>query len=431
LFSSKKISKLPHLFVEKISPSFIFNVPVQFLYYTMDINTDTSRINHYRGFPPSTRLILENFALKSISEIKPGDLIYVDSSTIDQVQNVKKYMYRGIIKEIRFTGQVFKIESLENQLYYTIKKEIRDYCRKKYSKINIEVLEENIEIIKCKQLKKGDMLLIPKHEQRKTNVKLRTKDFISTFSNYIRNEIPEFIDFSKELFRWFGYYLAEGMVLFTSDKRYDKKCRGISFTININEKKIAQEIICIGENVFDVKSKLIKIVDRNAYRINFYNTQLGELIYTLFNTGSSKKRIHNFLLSAPIVLLKELINGWLKGDGWICNSKDLIIGNTTSVELANQIYLILINLGELPALGRSAHINQNRIKARELGYYLRHDLYNIRLYKNKNRSHRKQTRNYVFSPILQTDYKFYEGYIYDIEMKNIKSFQANNILVKT
>jgi len=397
----------------------------------MNTYSDISKIKFYRGFPPNIKVIMENFTIRAISEIKAGDQIYVDSSITNQVQNVRKFMYRGIIKVLRCTGQVFKIESPEDQLFYAIRKEIRDNCRKKYGKINVKVLEENVEIIKSKQLKKGDLLLIPKHNQKKNKVRLRTRDFVNTISNYIRNEIPEILNFTKELFRWFGYYLAEGMVLFTSNKRYEKKCRGISFTININEKNLAKEIICIGEKIFGIKPKLIKIIDRHAYRINFYSTQLGELIYCLFDTGSSKKRIHNFLISAPNDLLKELINGWLKGDGWVCNIKDMIIGNTTSIELASQIYLILINLGELPALGLSAHKNQNRTKARELGYYIRHNLYNIRLYKNKNRSHRKQNKNYVFSPILEIDSKFYEGYIYNLELQNSKSFQANYVLVKS
>ena len=382
----------------------------------------------HQGFPPDIHVITEGFILKSISEVKTGNKIYVNSSTIEQVQNVKKIMYRGIINEIRCTGQIFKIGSPENQLYYAIKKEIRDYCRKKYGKLNIRVLEENIEILKSKQLKKGDILIIPKHKQIKKRLNLKTEEFISTFSNQIRNEIPKILSYTKELFRWFGYYLAEGMILFTSDKRYEKKCRGVSFTISINEKRLLKEIMFSGEEIFGVKPKLIEILNRNAYRINFYNTQLGELIYCLFNTGSSKKRIHQSLMSAPNELLRELINGWLKGDGWVCKANDLIIGNTTSIELAKQIYLILINLGELPALGLSAHKNQNRNKAREQGYYLRHNLYNIRLYKNKNRSHRKQNRNYVFSPILNINFKFYEGYIYKLKIKNSFSLQVNYIL---
>jgi len=394
----------------------------------MDIYPYISKSNLYQGFLPNNKVIKENFTITSISEIKVGDKIYVESSKTDQVKNVRKFIYRGIIKEIRCKGQIFKIESSELQSFYVIKKEIRDYCRKKYSKINLRVLEESVEILKSRQLKKGDMLIIPKHEEIKKGFKLKTKDFIRTFSNYIRNEIPEILNYSKELFKWFGYYLAEGMILFTSDKRYKKKCRGVSFTININEESLLKEIIYSGEHIFGIKPKVIKILTRNAYRINFYNTQLGELIYCLLNTGSSKKRIHPFLMSAPNELLKELINGWLKGDGWICNIRDIIIGNTTSIELANQIYFILINLGELPALGLSAHKNQNRNKAREQGYYLRHNLYNIRLYKNKNRSHRKQNRNYVFSPILNINFKFYEGYIYKLKIKNSFSLQVNYIL---
>ncbi len=265
----------------------------------------------------------------------------------------------------------------------------------------------------------------------KKNIELKTEDFVQTFSNNIRIKIPKNLYFTKQLFRWFGYYLAEGMILFTSDKRYKQKCRGVSFTIGINEKILLNDIICYGEEIFGIKPKVIKIPERNAYRINFYNTQLGELIFYLFNTGSSKKRIHPFLLSASDELLKELINGWLKGDGWVCNSRGTITGNTTSFELVNQIYFVLINLGELPNVGLSAHKNQNREKARELGYYLRHDLYSIRLHKNKNRSHRKQNKCYMFSPILNTKYKLYEGYIFNLELRNSYSFQANYFLVNT
>ncbi len=385
----------------------------------------------YQGFPSNIKVILENFNQKSISEIKAGDDIYINSSTTDQVQDVKKVMYRGMIKEIKCTGQVLKIESTENQKFYVIRKEIRDYCRKKYGKINLGELEKNIEILSSRQLKKGDFLLIPKHCQVKKNFELKTEEFVKTFSNNIRMKIPGNIHFSKKLFRWFGYYLAEGMILFTSDKRYKKKCRGVSFTIGINEKSLLNEIICSGDEIFGVKPKVIKIPERNAYRINFYNTQLGELIFYLFNTGSSKKKIHPLLLSASDELLKELIDGWLKGDGWVCNSRDVIIGNTSSIELANQIYFVLINLGELPAIGLSAHKNQNRAKARELGYYLRHNLYNIRLHKNKNRSHRKQNKFYVFTPILDINYKLYEGHIFNLELRNSRSFQANYVLVNT
>ena len=275
--------------MKKCHSLYVFIVLTHLIPYIMNNYPNISKNNLCQGFLPNIKVIMENFMVKPISEIKAGDKIYVDSSTTDQVQNVRKFIYSGPIKEIRCKGQFFKIKSLEKQLFFAIKKEIRDYCRKKYSKIKLRVLEENIEILKSRQLKNGDMLLIPKHKTIKNNFKLKTKDFITTFSNYIRNKIPEILNYTKDLFRWFGYYLAEGMILFTSDKRYEKKCRGVSFTISINEKSLLKEIICSGEEIFGVKPKVIEILKRNAYRINFYNTQLGELINCLFNTGSSKK----------------------------------------------------------------------------------------------------------------------------------------------
>ena len=194
--------------------------------------------NSCKGFPNNVKVILGNNTIKSISEIKVGDEIFVNSSTQDQVQYIKKTKYKGLIKDIRCAGQVFKIKSIENQKFYVIRKEIRDYCRRKYSKINLGVLEKNIEILSSGQLKNGDFLLIPKHHQINTKSKMKTAKFVNTFSNKIRMKIPGILDLTKQLFRWFGYYLAEGMILFTSDKRYHKKCRGVSFTIGINEKNL-------------------------------------------------------------------------------------------------------------------------------------------------------------------------------------------------
>ena len=106
-----------------------------------------SKNTHYKGFPSDIKVILGDYDSKSISEINAGDEIFVNSSKTDQVQDVKKVMYRGIIKEIRCTGQVFNVNSTENQKFYVIRKEIRDYCRKKYNKINLGVFEKNIEIL--------------------------------------------------------------------------------------------------------------------------------------------------------------------------------------------------------------------------------------------------------------------------------------------
>lgn len=380
------------------------------------------------GFLPEVRILMANYDLKLISKVRIGDKVFSYPSHVREVQDVMSSKFSGVIFQIRCKGQIIKVECTGDQQFFVVKKEIRDYCRKRYSRMKINILEKNIESIKSKQLRKGDILIILKHPSTQKAQVIDTDNFIFTHSNYLRYELPKQLKLTKGLFRWFGYYLAEGMVMFTTNKTYEKKCRGVSFTFNINEKILCNDLISIGKSIFNLSPKIIDFPERNGKRLEFYSTQLGEFMYSLFNTGSSNKKIHPFLISAPDNLLKELIGAWLSGDGWICNSKyhkGRITGNTTSAHLARQIYYILLNQGELPTIGISAHKNQNRKKAREMGFYLRHTLYSITLPKNIELCHRKQNQIMVFTPIYEINFRKFNGFIYNFKIRDINSFQVN------
>jgi hypothetical protein len=380
------------------------------------------------GFLPGVNVLTSEFRFKPISELKINDNIFSQPSFINKVHDVEKSKYSGNVIQIRCLGQIFNVECSNEQEFYAVKKEFRDYCRKKFSQIKIEVFENNIEIIQAKMLKKGDMLIIPKHSMKSDIKTIKTEDFIYSHSPKIRFILPNQINLTKKLFRWFGYFLAEGMVVYTSDKRFDKKCSGINFTINLKENYIFKDIVSTGKEIFHLNPRVIDFHDRNGRRVDYYSTQLGEMMFSLFNTGSSNKKIHPYLMMAQQDLLDELVIGWLAGDGWICNSKGkkgLVIGNTTSLQLANQIYIILINRGRLPSLNIAAHKNQNRTKAREMGFFLKHPLYSIILPKNLNVCRRKQNNYFIFTPISELKSRSYNGFIYNLRVKKTNSYQAN------
>lgn len=380
------------------------------------------------GFLPGVNVLTNEFRLKPISKLKINDKIFSHPSSINKVHDVEKFKFSGNVIEIRCLGQFSSVECSNEQEFFTVKKEFRDFCRKKYSRIKINVLEANIDKIQAKSLKKGDMLIIPKHSMESKIKTLKTEDFIYSHSSKIKFHLPNQIKLTKKLFRWFGYFLAEGMVVYTSDKRFDKKCSGINFSINLNENYIFKDIVSIGKEIFHLNPRIIDFHDRNGRRIDYYSTQLGELMFSLFNTGSSKKKIHPFLMKLQKDLLDELVIGWLAGDGWIHDSKGkkgIMIGNTTSLQLANQIYIILMNRGRLPSLNIAAHKNQNRTKAREMGFFLRHSLYSITLPKNLNVCRRKQNSYFIFTPISELKARNYNGFIYNLRVKKTNSYQTN------
>ena len=380
------------------------------------------------GFLPDVQIMTSNFNLKLISDIKIGEKLFSNPSTINEVKYNKQNNYLGDIFDIKCTGQVFSVKATKEQKFFGVKKEVRENCRKRYGRMVLGVIENNICLISVNNLKVGDMLIIPKNRANSAIKSIYTKQFISSFSNYIKVQIPSKLYLTKKLSRWFGLYLAEGTVNFTSDKRYIKKCSGVSFAINSNEVELCRELISSGKEIFNIIPRIREIPERHGRRLEYFSTQLGELMLSLFNTGSSNKKIHPYLMQSPQDFKKYLVDAWFEGDGWIdrsINQKGRKIGNTTSFQLANQLYMILINQDKLPGIYLSAHKGQNRKKAREMGFYLRNPLFGITLPQYKELCRRKQNNSMVFTPIKEIKKIFYNGPIYNLKVKDNNTFQCN------
>ncbi|KKL05261.1 hypothetical protein LCGC14_2607820, partial [marine sediment metagenome] len=381
-------------------------------------------------FTPDSKVLMSDFSFRRIDDVKVGEKVFADSSKVEKIEKIWSHNYNGIIKEIKCMGQHVPIKSTPNHLFYVVKKEIRDICKRRFGCIKLDLIMNNVQKLTADELKVGDMLLIPKNVNRNYIISyIKTADFIQTRTSNIRKWIPEKIIFNPRLFRFFGYYLAEGRVFFTSDKKYDKKPSGIDFTININENDIKKDIIEIGKEFFNLDASILDIPERNGCRISFFSTQMGELFLNLFNTGSSKKKICPLILNADDNNLRSLVYGWLKGDGWhyinIEKNINHRIGSSSSICLINQLYLILIRLGEMPRLGISSHKGQNRSSAEKRGFYLRHTNYKVYITKSKKGSPRKHDENYIYTPITEIKDKEYNGIVYNLSIENIHSYQVN------
>jgi Fe-S cluster assembly protein SufB len=380
------------------------------------------------GFLPDVQTTTSNFTLKPIAEIKIGEKVFSNPSCINEVKDIKQNNYVGDIFYIRCKGQVISVKATTKQKFFGVKKEIHEKCRKKYGRMEVGVFEKNISLINANDLKVGDMLIIPKNRTKNSIKSIYSKKFISSFSNYIKVQIPQKLFLTNQLSKWFGLYLAEGAITFTSNKKYERKCSGVSFTINSNEQKLFRELISSGKEIFNINPRVREFPERHGRRLEYFSTQLGELMFSLFNTGSSTKKIHPCIMQGPQNFLKGLVDAWLEGDGWIdrsINQKGRHIGNSTSFHLVNQLYMILINLDKLPGVYLSAHRGQNRKKAREMGFYLRNPLFGIQLPQNIERCHRKQNDLMVFSPIREIKQIYYNGPIYNLKVKDNNAFQCN------
>jgi hypothetical protein len=190
----------------------------------------------------------------------------------------------------------------------------------------------------------------------------------------INKEIKDKTDFSYEknpdFLRVLGLYIAEGSA------QNDGKNR-VTFSMNKNESNILNYINETIKNIFGL-SGFIKYRD-NKGEISFYEKRLADIFIDLGGKYAEFKRIHNKLLLIDPELQKEILNGWLIGDG--CINKNRQKGTTISRELAMQMFDICLRNNIIPSIRVSnGKIDKNGVN-HKIAYHILFTL---------NRSKKKQ-----------------------------------------
>ena len=138
-------------------------------------------------FTPDSKILMDNFLFKRIDQVEVGEKVFTGSSKTEEIEKVWVHNYNGIIKEIRCMGQYVTIKSTPNHLFYVVKKEIRDLCKRRYGRIKLNLISSSIQKIRADELKIGDMLLIPKNVNNKNIISyIKTTELIQTKTSNIR-----------------------------------------------------------------------------------------------------------------------------------------------------------------------------------------------------------------------------------------------------
>jgi len=308
------------------------------------------------------------------------------------------------------------------------------------------------EWVMASQVEKGDISVFPIYKKVKNVEHIDLKNFVSSkfYSKkyYItpRKEriyeknigIKRRINVSKDFCRLMGYYLAEGYA--TRDY--------VGFSFHKNESYYINDVKCLLKKIFGNYIK-IKETKRsiNELTITVYSKILSDffkMFYSKKPYRSYNKYIPKFMLDLPPIKQKEIFIGWWRGD----------IGCTTSIDLINQMKIILLRLKIIPTINlTSAHsINKRRIKTpnkingRKI--IAKHDVYNIgylcffdknldllelrEFKKFKSKLSRRKgyfDNNYVYLPITKIIKRKYSGYVYNLEVKDDNSYITENLAV--
>lgn len=350
-------------------------------------------------FPKETEILLPNGETEEIDKINVGEEIVDAYGEKVIVQEKFSHKYSGDIYKIKSGYNYKTVESTEDHPFLIIPKEKME-CRllsrkkKEYlclpnksscypcSKCDSKIENYKPEFIKAKNIKKGDYVklgtittirnveeidCIKKLPNKKYNIK---KDRIFLMGKGSGNTIgiPEKVILSKKIAKMFGFWLAEGS--FTTNcknknKEYIEKINGISFTFGhtLREKEYLDFCKKVLEEDFGItKGFCLSVADDSSKTLIISNKLLGQLFYNLFGNGSHNKKIPMDMMECDIEIQKEIIYGFILGDGHTrqtkrkCKNERFEINcSTVSKTLGNQLFLLLHRCGYSSSL--STYVN--------------------------------------------------------------------------
>ena len=358
--------------------------------------------------PPWQKVRTENEEFLEIEKIKEGDTLFGGKKVL---RKMSKPFNGDILK--------FKIQGTSESLELTPEhKVIRITGHKnKQEKRSLEELWNSKETVCANELQINDYLLIP------LGGKTQKTDFEWNNSGDRRRKDLKF-KVCPELYRYFGYYAAEGHINTSNGKP-----SGVVLSFNKDEMEtwIKDSLFCI-EKSFGIKCKVRRGPSPNVIQVFINSTTIAEFTkyYISGNARDKKKKLHQDLMTDEFSNQKELLTGWLRGDGGIeysTRNRVKLIGTSACIDLAKQMYTIALRCGLKPNF-------KQRTGAFDV-YFAGEDTANLGYFVpcNKFRSTRKVINNHMLVRVKEIIKNNYTGPVYDIDVDKDDLFAAPFVLI--
>ncbi|MGL4654553.1 MAG: LAGLIDADG family homing endonuclease, partial [Sarcina sp.] len=447
-----------------------FLIVWDFIKYAIDSGIPTGP---GRGcFVPGTKVLKSNGSIANIESFKGGEEIITALGNNSIVETLLHYEIEEEIIKIEASNETLELTSDHKVLAINTKackKEWKDrsklpvVCRKtcsldKGGKCEKEPYKEYIlEWVEAKNLKENDLIAYPRVKENPKSITYDLLDYcksdkgIKYDDDHIWYEIGtnklespkvnRFIKFSEELFKIFGYFIAEGWASLNENNRTYK----LGFGFNSSEIECIDEVVRLVKKVFNVEGKVYKHKEKQATSIEFNSKILVEFFRVKFKVGANNKQIPSEIVKyASNEEIKVLLAMMLRGDGSYSDinssgSSFRIKYTTTSINLTRQIRLLLARVGYWSSF-------HTRVKEKET----EHDEYSVRIsgkqllgWNNDFSYYQIPIREQKFyrndSFYMDEDYFYieikniskydYKGKVYDISVPKDTSYVANSIAV--
>jgi len=320
----------------------------------------------------------------------------------------------------------------------------------------------NSEWLPAESLNKGDYLLYPKNKKENTpgNFSDYSSDVLidgkvcSMIDAYSRkhlckdhaskrviiNRATKIRDFviTEDFLEFCGWFISEGS--------YDGKTT-LTFSLHKKEVDVSYFLCTIGERL-GLKPWVCLSPDTEGMTVNMSSAILGRFMVNNFGDGARHKCIPQWVKDLSPELLKYIISGILRGDGY--QSKATTVLECASRQLVIDLFDVLLKFNCVSSLSSSK--KSQVLKYKEGGvtkikrgkkflvaYSLccslsqNPELFKFIGYKIEDKKSTGQAalqdNQYAYLPIVSNKKERYVGPVYNLEVKDDNTYVANNVIV--
>ena len=143
-----------------------------------------------------------------------------------------------------------------------------------------------------------------------------------------------------DFWRIVGYYLSEGSFCQNRDKT---KC-GVRFTFSHEEESVVQDLV----SFFSKYGMTVKIQRKKKSVIepHVFGGAFSDWLCENFGSGSFNKKLPEFVFSLDDDCKRELILGWLIGDGCIRKESNQLSGTSVSIAMLHGFQRLSLSMGK-------------------------------------------------------------------------------------
>ncbi len=362
-----------------------------------------------------------------ISKLKKRQKVLTHTGEYSKISKILERDYKG--KAIKFKNKLGNLTLTPDHLVYgiSVPKGNKSY-RNKHKKTLIPSWYH------AEHLKKNDLLLYPIYKTKKDKKFIKIEILKSKW-DFKSKEVPNKIPVNSKFLRLLGYFLSEGNVQDKPSKAY------ISFSLNINEKEIVEDIKKISESLFNLEIKITEYPKNNCSVVHIYNAKLARFFLELCGNGAANKKIPSFVMDLPIKKQEALLFGLWKGHGYVNIERTGPRAGyaTTSYQLAQQIKTLLLRQKIAPSLYTD---NGKKVKgiSRKTAYRIHigqrdslKKLCKILKLKYCPKSYESIEswfdNNYFYTPITTKKLVEYEGKVHNLEVEKAHSYVSESASV--